>query len=320
LVGDDAMSDRGSSARNGRHSARDRTTYHRRGSKTVLITRERAATLTAFPELAHWVTVNNVLPSVMCRCHKKDRVDEGEQLLAEPAEVFSHVRRPVRHTDSRTGVSLHTQQTEEGAFAVWGESSPEVHTSVLLSQQYAVLTHVTQFARLLWGTPWGYVEHYPDVLVEMRNGERVILDVRPRDGWSASFLAKAYMTWHWARGLGIRYGLVDSPEVASILVRVAARPYRDAGDPIAAAASTLWHAGINRPGAFVEDLARSSALELPLAKAAILSLVAQGLADVTVWNRFDHSSQVHCLHPTDDTLHDINITWGEQLRMIGAQE
>jgi hypothetical protein len=182
-----------------------------------------------------------------------------------------------------------------------------------------VHTHVTQFTRLLWDTPLGHVEHYPDVLVELRNDDRLVLDVRPRGGWDGAFLAKAYMTAQWAHGLGIGYGVVDSSDVASMMVRLAARPYRDTGDPTAAAAHILWEIGLDSPGAFVEDLARHGGVDLSIAKIAILSLVAQGRAVVKVWGQFDHSSQVDCLHPTDYTLQDMNITWGEQLRMMGAQ-
>lgn len=317
-AGNAQMTQRRSSAGAGRHSERDRLTFHRKGNKSLFITREPGSPITASAEIAQWIDANKVRPSVTCRCRMKEQVDEGEQLLTEPAEVFSPVRRPVRHTDSQTGVSLHMQQTEAGAFAVWGESGPEEHTSVLLSQQLAVRTHVTQFTRLLWDTPLGHVEHYPDVLVELRNDDRLVLDVRPRGRWDSAFLAKAYMTAQWAHGLGIRYGIVDSSDVASVKVRLEARRFRDAGDPIAAAAQILWEIGLNAPGAFVEDLARHGGIDLPIAKPAILSLVAQGRAVVNVWSQFDHSSQVHCFLPTGNTLHDMNITWGYQLQLKGA--
>ena len=294
---------------------RDDVTFHRRGGKAVLVEGNRGKKVTATPQIALASVEAGIAPTVTCRNNGKTVTDDGEQLSQPLIASFSAVRRPVQHLDSPVGVRLNAVTSGGAKYAVWSESQLESQVLLCVAQEQAVVGYVAQFALFTWETPWGNIEHFPDIFVELRNGYRVIIDVRPESLWDEVFLTKAWMTARWATTEGIGYAIAGAIPAAQAALRRLAHGYKYAAGKIAEAAEMIYQQRHTQPQAFVATLARDCELAPSVALAAVLQLVARGLVDVDVWTRYDETTEVHFRGDTQDTFQHLPLVWANDLVM-----
>lgn len=292
---------------------RDRVTFHRHGNKSVLVEGIPGSKITASPQIALASVGAGIAPTVTCRNNGKTLTDDGEQLSDQSISSFSAVRRPVQHLDSPVGVRLNAVTTAQAKYAVWSESQLEAQVLLCLAQEQAVVGYVTQFARFTWELPLGNIEHFPDIFVELRNGYRVIIDVRPESLWDEAFLTKAWMTARWATKAGIGYAITGAIPAAQVALRLLAHHFKYAAGEIAEAAELIYERRNCPPRIFVATLARDCGLATRVALAGVLQLVARGQMHVDVWTRYDETTEVHFLGETQDTFQHLPLVWADDL-------
>jgi len=294
--------------------ARKPLAFHRRGNRALLISKMTGARLDPTASLARLMTRRPVEPQVTTIRRCKEVTDRGQTLLDEPAWAFSPCRRPVQHQDSATGVTLCVVTVNEQKYHVWSESQGENQALLLLSHEPRVHCYVTQFARVVWDTGRGLVEHFPDILVEMIDGRRVILDVRPAELWDTTFLAKAYLTQQWCASLGMTYGLVGRQPRELIAMHRFADHHRDADTPVWKTAAVLLDILHEKGSMAIRDLAFCASLSTRVCRVAVLFLLSHGQIRVDVWSHFDDTCWVE---PTSEESRDfliLDVAHGLEMR------
>lgn len=284
--------------------ARKPLAFHRRGSRALLISSVKGVRLDPTLSLTHLIASRFVEPRVTTICRRKEVTDHGQALLDEPAWAFSPCRRPVQHPDSATGVSLCVVTVDQQKYHVWSESQGENQALLLLSHEPRVYCYVTQFARIVWDTGRGFVEHFPDILVEMIDGRRVILDVRPRELWDTAFLAKAYLTQQWCASRGMTYGLVDRQPREVIALHRMADHYRDVDTPVWKTAAVVLDILHDKGSMAIRDVALYGSLATRECMKAVLFLVSYGRIRVDVWSQFHDTCFIE---PTSEGPREFSI-------------
>ena len=296
------------------NQSRQPVSFHRRGNRALLISKTAGARVDCTPDMARALSEGFVQPEVTTICRRKESTHSGQLLTEEPAWTFSPCRRPVQHIDSPVGVSLAVVSVDEQSYHVWSESQSEAEALLLLSHEPYVYAYSTQFARVIWDTSQGLVEHFPDIIVEMADGQRWILDVRPRELRSQAFLAKAYLTQQWCTSHGLKYGLVGRHPRDIIALHRMASHYRDTGPQVWAVSAQILDVLLASGPMAIRDAANRNRIAPREAMQAVLFLVGHGRVRIDTWSSIDDTCWIEPIDEQSPGLATLEVVTGLEIR------